>query len=112
MAFNNPGLWPPVLQRRNLKNFDLVAADPDVDLLEEGFQDLFIVSEEVMRLNRRGDIHNNPQELVFIYGSAVLPSADGNHSVNCGTGELGEKLEVGLAKFLVLDPPAVVIAQW
>jgi len=89
-----------------------VAADPDVDLLEAGFQGLFIISEEIVCLNRGRDIHHKPQELVFMNGSPVLPCTDGNDPVHCRTGKLCEKLKIRLAKFLVFDPPTVVIAQW
>jgi hypothetical protein len=34
-----------------LDDFYLVAADPDVDLLETGFQDLLVISEKIIRLN-------------------------------------------------------------
>jgi len=94
------------------QNLNLMATDPDIDLFESGFQDFFILTEELVRRPRSLDINDETKEPILIKCTLVFPGAHCRDHIRCGGGEPLKKFQIGLVEFCCFDSPAVVISQW
>ena len=89
-----------------------MTADPDVNLLETGFESFLVAAEEIIGGVRCRNVDDYSQEPVFENSSAVKPRAKRQRQV-CRSGRKSlSQFQVGLIEFCRLDGSTIVIAQW